>query len=67
MSNESEIETEVEFDNTEDEYLIIDDQVKHDVPEDLFLVINKQGKRNPHISEPMILKVSSFLLCIRFQ
>ena len=29
--------------------------------------INEQGKRNPLISEPMILKVSSFLLFIRFQ
>ena len=36
MSNDSEIGTEVEYDNIEDEYLIIDDQVKHDVPEDLY-------------------------------
>ena len=49
-------ESEIEDDNTKDEYLIIDEQVKHKNTEDLYLVINEQGKRSPIISNPTFVK-----------
>ena len=36
VSNGSEIESEIEDDNTEDGYLIIDEQDKHQISEDLY-------------------------------
>ena len=52
MCNDSEIESEIEDGNTEDGYLIIDEQDKHKIPKIYILVINKQGKRSPIISNP---------------
>ena len=52
-------ESEIEDDNTKNEYLIIDEQVKHKNTEELYLVINEQGKRSPIISKPMFAKYFS--------
>ena len=41
VSNDSEIESEIEDDNTKDEYLIIDEQVNHKIPKIYILVINE--------------------------
>jgi hypothetical protein len=49
------IEPDVKINNTDDQYLSINEQVRKKNPGFLFyLVINKQGKQPP--SEPMVLK-----------
>ena len=49
-------ESEIEIDNTEDGYLIIDEQDKHKISKIYILVINEQGKRSPIISKPIFSK-----------